>query len=128
MKKLDAALLPDFKTWTAPPLPSEIPHGDMPGDKVHIGDDHIAKANRVFPALLEKAEAVLQQNPFGRCVVTVCGGSGVGKSETASLLSYYFTQAGLGSYTSAGTTTRTASRCTTTPNACASSVKVASGD
>ena len=91
MKKLDAALLPDFKTWTAPPLPSEIPHGDMPGDKVHIGDDHIAKANRVFPALLEKAEAVLQQNPFGRCVVTVCGGSGVGKSETASLLSYYFT-------------------------------------
>ena len=102
MKNLDAALLPDFKTWTAPPLPSEIPHGDMPGDKVHIGDDHIAKANRVFPALLEKAEAVLQQNPFGRCVVTVCGGSGVGKSETASLLSYYFTQAGLGSYTLSG--------------------------
>lgn len=53
-EKLDAALLPDFKTWTAPPLPSEIPHGDMPGDKVHIGDDHIAKANRVFLHCLKK--------------------------------------------------------------------------
>ena len=101
-EKIDATLLPDFKTWTALPLPSEIPHGDMPGDKVCISSEHIEKANLIFPALLEKTEAVLLQNPFGRCVVTVCGGSGVGKSETASLLSYYFCQAGLGSYTLSG--------------------------
>ena len=134
MKKLDAALLPDFKTWTAPPLPSEIPHGDMPGDKVHIGDDHIAKANRVFPALLEKAEAVLQQNPFGRCVVTVsvssCAAVMLPGRCCGPPLCYLTTshKPGLGVTPSAGTTTRTASRCTTTPNACASSVKVASGD
>lgn len=51
MKKLDAALLPDFKTWTAPPLPSEIPHGDMPGDKVHIGDDHNCQSQPCFSCI-----------------------------------------------------------------------------
>jgi alpha-galactosidase len=35
-------------------------------------------------------------------VVAVCGGSGVGKSEIASLLSYYLNNMGLGSYTLSG--------------------------
>ncbi len=102
MKKMDVNLLPDPASWMPPEIKGEIPHGDMPGDKVNIDAGHIDKANRVFPLLLEKVEAVLKANPAGRCVVTVCGGSGVGKSETASLLSYYFTQAGLGSYTLSG--------------------------
>ncbi len=102
MKKLDETMLPNPASWTPPECKGDIPHGDMPGDKVNIDAGHVDKANRVFPLLLEKAEAVLKSNPAGRCVVTVCGGSGVGKSETASLLSYYFTQAGLGSYTLSG--------------------------
>ena len=38
--------------WTPPALPAEIPHGDMPGDKVCIDDEPIRKANGIFPALL----------------------------------------------------------------------------
>ena len=45
---------------------------------------------------------VLESNPHERAVVVVCGGSGVGKSETASLLSYYLNQMGLGCYTLSG--------------------------
>ena len=71
----------------------------MPGDKVQIGPEHIAKANTVFPALVPMA-AELARN--GRVVITVCGGSGVGKSEIASLLSHYFRTAGVGSYTLSG--------------------------
>ena len=86
-------------TWTPPLISGPIPHGDMPGDKVQIGPEHIAKANTIFPALVPMA-AELAQN--GRVVITVCGGSGVGKSEIASLLSHYFRTAGVGSYTLSG--------------------------
>ena len=39
--------------WTPPALPESIPHGDMPGDKIRIGEDHIRKAQLLFPKLLE---------------------------------------------------------------------------
>ncbi len=83
-------------------IPADIPHGDMPGDKIEIGDGHIAKARTIFPKLLEELSAVTNNNPYGRAVVTVCGGSGVGKSEIASLLSYMLNQSGIGSYTMSG--------------------------
>ncbi len=83
-------------------IPSDIPHGDMPGDKIEIGESHIAKAKTVFPKLLKELAKVTAANPFGRAVVTVCGGSGVGKSEIASLLSYMLEQSGIGSYTMSG--------------------------
>ena len=31
-------------------LPAEIPHGDMPGDKVLITESHVAKAKTILPA------------------------------------------------------------------------------
>nr|WP_294486659.1 adenylylsulfate kinase [uncultured Anaerosporobacter sp.] len=74
----------------------------MPGDKVKIEDGHIAKANALFPKLLEEIVPVLEANPNHKAVITVCGGSGVGKSEIASLLSYYFRAIGVGSYTLSG--------------------------
>ena len=61
--------------WTAPELPEHIPHGDMPGDKVVIGEGHIAKANAIFPALMEQLAPVLAQSPKKRAVIAVCGGS-----------------------------------------------------
>lgn len=79
-----------------------IPKGDMPGDKINITPQHIQKAQVIFPQLLELLLPVLDQNPFQRAVVVVCGGSGVGKSEIASLISYYLTGMGLGSYTLSG--------------------------
>lgn len=90
------------REWTAPALPAEIPHGDMPGDKVSINEGHVAKANLIFPRLLALLPDLLAQNPAQRAVISVCGGSGVGKSETASLLSYYLNQLGVGAYTLSG--------------------------
>lgn len=88
--------------WTPPAVPDTIVHGDMPGDSIQIGQAHIQKANLIFPELQTLLSPVLKQNPFRRAVVAVCGGSGVGKSETASLLAHYFRQAGMGSYTLSG--------------------------
>jgi len=79
-----------------------IPKGDMPGDKVKIGPQHIQKAQIIFPKLLELLIPALDENPYQRAVVVVCGGSGVGKSEIASLISYYLNRMGLGSYTLSG--------------------------
>ncbi len=88
--------------WQPPLIPEEIKQGDMPGDKISIGRDHIEKANRIFPELLKQLSKMAEKTPQGRVVITVCGGSGVGKSEIASLLSYYFMTMGIGSYTLSG--------------------------
>ena len=90
------------RAWIAPAIPDEIPHGDMPGDKVSINAGHIAKANVIFPRLLTLLPDVLANNPAQKAVVAICGGSGVGKSETASLLSFYLNQCGIGAYTLSG--------------------------
>ena len=83
-------------------IPDDIPHGDMPGDKIEIGESHIAKAKTIFPLLIKELREKMSANPYNRAVVAVCGGSGVGKSEIASLLSYMLEQAGIGSYTMSG--------------------------
>lgn len=90
------------ENWVAPKVEGDIPHGDMPGDKIVIGPSHIEKANIIFPRLLPMLAQTLQDSSTGRAVVTVCGGSGVGKSETASLLAYYLQQAGVGCYVLSG--------------------------
>lgn len=95
--KIDAAL-----PWQGCKIPENIPQGDMPGDQIKISEEHIKKANVLFPELLGGLKGVWEKNPYHRAVITVCGGSGVGKSEIASLLAYYFRQAGIGSYTLSG--------------------------
>ena len=47
-------------------IPSDIPHGDMPGDKVEIGEGHISKARTVFPLLCKELEKVFAENPYNR--------------------------------------------------------------
>lgn len=79
-----------------------IPKGDMPGDKINIGRSHILKAQVIFPKLLEILVPALNEHPDKRAVIAVCGGSGVGKSEIASLLSYYLNSLKIGSYTLSG--------------------------
>jgi alpha-galactosidase len=88
--------------WVPPVIKGDIPHGDMPGDKVKIEEVHINKANTIFPKLLEQLSPILEGKEHKKAVITVCGGSGVGKSEIASLLSYYFNNLGIGSYTLSG--------------------------
>jgi hypothetical protein len=94
--------LPEPNHWTPLPLPQVLPVGDMPGDSIHITKEHISKANLIFPCLLRSLPTFLAANPHRRAVIAVCGGSGVGKSETAAILSQYLRDIGLGSYTLSG--------------------------
>jgi len=79
-----------------------IPTGDMPGDKVQITEQHVAKAQAIFPRLWELLQPLLAESPHRRAVVAVHGGSGVGKSETGSLLAYYLNARGVGAYVLSG--------------------------
>lgn len=88
--------------WHAPEPGADMPHGDMPGDKIVITPTHVEKANIIFPLLLPMLERSIAQSPAQRTIVAVCGGSGVGKSETASLLAYYLQKIGMGCYVLSG--------------------------
>lgn len=79
-----------------------VPTGDMPGDKVQITPSHLAKAHVIFPVLWRKLEPILASSPHSRAVIAVCGGSGVGKSETGSLLAFGLNSVGVGSYVLSG--------------------------
>jgi alpha-galactosidase len=79
-----------------------VPTGDMPGDKVKIGPQHIEKSRVIFPKLLELLIPILEASAHQRAAVSVCGGSGVGKSEIASLISLYLNRMGVGAYTLSG--------------------------
>ncbi len=88
--------LPEITDLTA------VPTGDMPGDKVQISDQHVAKANAIFPHLWGLLEPLLEQQQHGRAVVSVHGGSGVGKSEIGSLLAFSLDHLGVGAYVMSG--------------------------
>ena len=90
--------LESLREWQAPGVPEVIPQGDMPGDKVQIGLSHIAKASTIFPLMLQH----MRELDSDKIVVSVFGGSGVGKSETASLLAWYLNCAGIGAYVMSG--------------------------
>ena len=84
-----AEITKNMTDWQPPVIPENIAHGDMPGDKVEIGEGHVQKANVIFKELLPMLEEASEKSETGKVVITVCGGSGVGKSEIASLLSFY---------------------------------------
>lgn len=90
--------------WSAPEIPdlNGIPKGDMPGDKISIGQKHVEKAQAIFPRVLELLLPLLSGQPQHRAVISVHGGSGVGKSEIGSLLAYYLNDFGIGSYILSG--------------------------
>ena len=90
--------LESIGTWVAPVLREKLPHGDMPGDKIRIEETHVAKAQKIFPVLLEE----LKKTGKEKAIVSVFGGSGVGKSEIASLLAYYLQECGIGAYVMSG--------------------------
>ena len=85
-----------------PEIPKDIMHGDMPGDKIEINEGHKQKAKLIFPVLAQKLKKYMANNQYNRAVICVCGGSGVGKSETASLLGTALQKCGIGSYILSG--------------------------
>ena len=58
VKRLQQAL----ETWQPPQVPPDIPQGDMPGDKVWIGPQSIAKGEVAFRAALP---LLVQSSAFG---------------------------------------------------------------
>ena len=90
--------------WIAPVISdvNTIPKGDMPGDKIKIDEQHIAKAQRIFPKLLELLLPILNDSPSQKAVISVHGGSGVGKSEIGSILAFYLNNLNIGSYILSG--------------------------
>jgi len=74
---------------------SSIKTGDMPGDKVEINESHVSKSKLIC----EKIESMLTGE---KQVVSVHGGSGVGKSETASVLGYILNSNGIKTYILSG--------------------------
>jgi glycosidase len=94
--------LPDVVTAPAIEDLDAIPTGDMPGDKVQIGEGHVAKATAAFPRLWEILRPILEASSHQRAVLAVHGGSGVGKSEIGSLLAHYLRANGVGAYVMSG--------------------------
>ena len=89
-----------LEEWKAPELCDDMPHGDMPGDKIRIEESHEAKASVIFPELIRNL--LKKSDCREKLVVSVFGGSGVGKSEIASLLAYYLTESGIRAYVMSG--------------------------
>lgn len=82
-----------------PELPELLPGGDMPGDKLQIQESHRAKVRTLLPRLTERLPAP-GQGP--KQVISIYGGSGVGKSEIASVLGAYLRALGYGCYILSG--------------------------
>ena len=53
-------------------VPEQIPHGDMPGDGVTIGQDNIERAKTVLSAIQGTLERRLKESAGGRVVIGVC--------------------------------------------------------
>ena len=80
-----AEIIKNMTDWQPPVIPEDIAHGDMPGDKVEIGEEHVKKANVIFKKLLPMLAETSKKSETGKVVLTVCGGSGVGKQELAAI-------------------------------------------
>lgn len=85
-----------------PAIPEQLAGGDMPGDKILIEPWHVKLAKTILPKLLDCILETVRRQGTPRVVVSICGGSGVGKSEVASLLSFYLNTLTVGSYTLSG--------------------------
>ena len=50
LKEKANAIYENIASWQAPAVTDDMPKGDMPGDKIAIGEDHIRKASKIFPS------------------------------------------------------------------------------
>ncbi|VDN46181.1 Adenylylsulfate kinase [Petrocella atlantisensis] len=103
MEKKEDKKMDTFQ-WVAPQLVDydNIKKGDMPGDVIQIQTGHIMKAEAIFPKLYQMVKDIQEIRPKDKVVISVHGGSGVGKSEIGALLAYYFNDVGIGSYILSG--------------------------
>ena len=57
-----AEITKNMTDWQPPVIPENIAHGDMPGDKVEIGEGHVQKANVIFKELLPMLEEASEKS------------------------------------------------------------------
>jgi alpha-galactosidase len=91
-------ILGQLDTWQFPELIEDMPHGDMPGDKVMISDALVPHAQTIFKLLIK----MMKNKGDSKYVISIFGGSGSGKSVTTSLLTYYLNAAGIKTYALSG--------------------------
>ncbi len=91
-------ILNGLDTWQFPAPAEDMPHGDMPGDKVIISDALIPHAQTLFRLLID----MMHREGDEKYIVAIFGGSGSGKSVTTSLLTYYLNNAGIKAYAMSG--------------------------
>ena len=85
-------------TWQFPAPVENMPHGDMPGDKVLISEALIPHAQTLFRLIVK----MMKEKGDDKSVISIFGGSGSGKSVTTSLLTYYLNEAGIKAYALSG--------------------------
>ena len=91
-------ILNGLDSWQFPAPVEDMPHGDMPGDKVIISDALIPHAQTLFRLLIK----AMKNKGDEKYVISIFGGSGSGKSVTTSLLTYYLNNAGIRAYALSG--------------------------
>ncbi len=91
-----------YENRKLPEVPETIPMGDMPGDIVSVDKSDIERAQTVFRKLIRDISPVIREYPKRKMVISICGGSGSGKTVISSILSFYLNQVGIGSYTLSG--------------------------
>lgn len=91
-------ILDGLDSWAFPAPVEDMPHGDMPGDKVLISDALIPHAQTLFRLLVKE----MYETNDEKYVIAIFGGSGSGKSVTTALLTYYLNDAGIKTYALSG--------------------------
>ena len=72
--------------------------GDSPGDVTQFCEGHVHQVNALFSRVVEEISKCTDE----KIVIAVAGGSGVGKSGVAALLSYYLNENNMKTYTLTG--------------------------
>ena len=62
-------ILKNAENGNLPEAGTDIPHGDMPGDQVCIGPDHISKSKVIFAELLKILPDVIKSSKSGKAVI-----------------------------------------------------------
>ena len=81
---------------------NSIPQGDVPGERVEIKKEQVEKTALLFQETVKQLIPLLSNSTYKRAVITICGGSGVGKTGIASIFAHYLRCAGIGCYILSG--------------------------
>lgn len=90
--------------WNIPEISDvkKLSTGDMPGDKIDIGPKHIQKTQVLIQEVMRWLSFIPEEQSQSKYVISIYGGSGVGKSEIASVLAYYLNYFNIGTYILSG--------------------------